>query len=101
MGSIPEAATTHGDVAQLGEHLPCMQEAVGSIPTISTPALLLGLSSKPLGATLRENRGIEVRGILEPTHWPLAGYSSVAEPHESSDAQIVVTQVRLLLPADT
>lgn len=25
-----------GDVAQLGEHLPCKQDVVGSIPTIST-----------------------------------------------------------------
>ena len=28
--------TQHGDVAQLGERLPCTQEVVGSIPVVST-----------------------------------------------------------------
>lgn len=36
----------HGDVAQLGERLFCTQEAVGSIPSISTmPSYESGLRS--------------------------------------------------------
>ena len=31
-----EAEKIDGDIAQLGERLPCKQEVAGSIPTIST-----------------------------------------------------------------
>ncbi len=31
-----EAEKIDGDIAQLGERLPCKQEGAGSIPTIST-----------------------------------------------------------------
>ena len=32
----------NGDIAQLGERLPCKQEVAGSIPTISTNFLEIG-----------------------------------------------------------
>ena len=54
-----------GDIAQLGERLPCKQEVAGSIPTISTTQLkkIPVLKSKPSEAGLiwrggaRERRG--------------------------------------------
>ena len=33
---IRSLSRRHGDIAQLGERLPCKQEVAGSIPTIST-----------------------------------------------------------------
>ena len=33
---IPQSKTLYGGVAQLGEHLPCKQGVMGSIPIIST-----------------------------------------------------------------
>ena len=43
-----------GDIAQLGERLPCKQEVAGSIPTISTTQLkkIPVLKSKPSEAGL-------------------------------------------------
>ena len=35
-GSSPFRPTIHGDLAQLGERLPCTQEVRGSIPLVST-----------------------------------------------------------------
>ena len=34
-----EAEKIDGDIAQLGERLPCKQEVAGSIPTISTKSI--------------------------------------------------------------
>ena len=36
-----------GDIAQLGERLPCKQEVAGSIPTISTKRIYPVIKSKP------------------------------------------------------
>ena len=35
-GTGPGVEEIRGDIAQLGERLPCKQEVAGSIPTIST-----------------------------------------------------------------
>ena len=37
---IPQSKTLYGGVAQLGEHLPCKQGVMGSIPIISTSGKL-------------------------------------------------------------
>ena len=46
----------HGGVAQLGERLPCKQEASGSIPLISTNKIRLKclLESEHFNLTLKE-----------------------------------------------
>lgn len=49
-GSSPSVRSNSGPVAQLGERLPCKQEAVGSIPTRSTK------SRRTTGADPRECR---------------------------------------------
>ena len=39
-----EEQKIEGDIAQLGERLPCKQEVAGSIPTISTNGLVAQLA---------------------------------------------------------
>ena len=36
ISTVYKTIISYGDVAQLGERLPCKQEVAGSIPTIST-----------------------------------------------------------------
>ena len=45
----------HGDIAQLGERLPCTQEVAGSIPTIST-------KNRISNGEQRKRSGCEPRG---------------------------------------
>ena len=51
-----EAEKIDGDIAQLGERLPCKQEVAGSIPTISTNEIIAKTSklrAEPSEAGLR------------------------------------------------
>ena len=49
------AARINGDVAQLGEHLPCKQGVKGSNPSISTRNLFEGLSGEERQGKLQKD----------------------------------------------
>ena len=53
----------YGDIAQLGERLPCKQEVSGSIPLIST-MLLLGQLSNQCNVWKLKRRSSEARELL-------------------------------------
>ena len=54
-----------GDIAQLGERLPCKQEVAGSNPTISTKRIsvtpVIQIVSKPSGMGLKRRGGARER----------------------------------------
>ena len=56
----------NGDIAQLGERLPCKQEVAGSIPTISTKTI-------EAGRLLRIDESVQV---IERLHLVLKGSES-------------------------
>ena len=52
---VTQKKTLYGGVAQLGEHLPCKQGVMGSIPIISTTQQRVG-NQNPSGFEVIENR---------------------------------------------